>query len=96
MRSRFTAYALGNAAYIKDTTDEQGRSWEQDQESWQQSIFDFAKSSVFHGVDILGEQKNPLNQNEHYVTFKATIFQGSVDASFVERSRFRRRGAKWF
>lgn len=93
MRSRFAAYALGRADHIVATTDPTGPQWQADEVEWIEQIRRFSETTRFEGLALL-DSPEPEG-DEGFVTFEATLEQGGRDASFSERSRFRRVGGRW-
>ncbi len=82
MRSRYAAYALGEADYILTTTHQKN--------SVQQSIAsikEFSENTSFDGLAIL---EHVTDGDHAIVKFHATLKQGEQDASFTETSRFER------
>lgn len=92
MKSRYSAYVANDALYIINTTHKDNIEYTQDTKAWKESINSFSKYSDFKSLEILdfiaGEEVS-------YVTFKATIFQGAIDSSFIEKSKFIKEDAKW-
>ncbi len=88
MRSRFSAYALGLVDYIQRTTDPQGDAWEADTAAWAASIRRFSEGTRFAGL-VIDSAPAPVGDHGE-VVFTAVLVQGGKDATFVERSRFRR------
>jgi SEC-C motif-containing protein len=93
MRSRFSAYALGLAGYIVDTTARGGPMWDDDLDRWRAAITRFSEGTRFLGLRI--DDAPPPGPDEGFVTFTATLEQGGGDASFSERSRFLRQDGAW-
>ena len=92
MRSRYSAYALGLADYIIATTHPTNPQAVKDIKAWKQQITDFSLKTKFQNLEILAEEeKTPIA----FVTFKATLIQGSQDASFTETSEFELWQGKW-
>lgn len=83
MKSRFSAYATGEVKYIQKTATNQDDT---------DSIKEFCKNSEFKKLEIL---EFVDGENEAYVTFRATIFQGDKDISFTEKSRFLKIEDRW-
>ena len=97
MRSRFSAYALGLADYIIETTFPAGPCWESDRTSWRASIEDYCKSNRFEALSILeAPATNDGAAAVGEVLFTAEIVgsQG-CDRSFTERSQFFRVNGRW-
>jgi SEC-C motif-containing protein len=83
MKSRYSAYAMGEVRYIIKT------ALRDDDIN---SIKEFCKNSSFKKLEIIDFIDG---ENEAYVTFRATIFQGSNDISFTEKSKFIKIDGKW-
>jgi len=88
MRSRYSAYCLGNIEYIIATTHPNNPDATIALADWQKGITDFANSTQFLGLTILefidGEE-------EAYVTFEARFDHGMMK----EKSRFVKFEGKW-
>jgi len=93
MRSRFSAYSLGNIDHLQATTDPAGPHWRPDATVWRQELQAFCTRTRFLGLRIL---EAPPPQGAHgVVAFHATLERDGGDVSFGERSRFVRRGGRW-
>lgn len=92
MRSRYAAYATGNAGYILATTDPDGPHFQADRASWLAEVREFSQATEFLGLDVLEAE---AEDDEGRVRFRATLVQDGADASFTEASRFRREGGRW-
>jgi SEC-C motif-containing protein len=79
MKSRYSAFAVGDIRYIIDTS-----TFQNDFED----LKDFCDSCEFRKLDI-------LDYGNDSVTFKATIFCNNIDNSFVEISSFVKVDGKW-
>lgn len=90
MRSRYCAYARGDAAYVMETTHPAHR--EQDLNAWRASILVFCAHT--HFVDLRVEPAEIAGE-EAFVRFWATLARDGQDASFGERSRFARWEDRW-
>jgi SEC-C motif domain protein len=88
MRSRYSAYALDNAAYIMATTHPDNTLYRDDKTAWRTDIETFMRSTRFAGLQI-------LNFEDDTVTFRATLFEGERDISFTEKSLFRQHDGRW-
>ncbi len=81
MKSRYTAYAVGDASYIMKTTHLNNPDYTENVKAWKASIELFSKETEFLGLEIVefidGEE-------EAFVTFKAKLSSGDM----VEKSRF--------
>ncbi len=69
MKSRYTAYALGNADYIIKTTHPNSPHFEKDLNEWKKTIKEFSKSE-FKKLEII---EFIDGEKEAYVEFKAYI-----------------------
>jgi len=88
MRARYAAYALGKTQYIMDTTAVRRA----DEGVWRAEIKRFSAYTLFHSLEIRSFEDG---ESVAYVTFRAGLTQGEVDASFTEKSRFIRRD-RWY
>ncbi|NHZ72340.1 MAG: zinc chelation protein SecC [Aquificales bacterium] len=94
MRSRFAAYALGNAGYITRTTHPQSPHAQPKQKAWRQELKAFCRQTDFLGLQIL--QVGEIQGDVGWVTFRAILMQAGRDVSFTEKSRFERVNGRWF
>jgi len=92
MKSRYSAYAVGNSKYIMNTTHVLNSEYSQDKKTWEENIQNFMKDSTFNSLEIL-EFLDGLP--EAYVTFKANIDINGVDSTFTEKSKFIKENEKW-
>ena len=92
MRSRYSAYALGLARYIIDTTHPASPQFCLDREQWMKDVEAFCQEVSFDGLEVLGSQEAG---NFATVTFVAHLSQDSKDESFTERSYFERVKNRW-
>jgi SEC-C motif-containing protein len=92
MKSRFSAFVVGDVEYIINTTHEDNIEYSSDKNKWRAEIQEVINSNDFNKLEILefidGEQ-------EAYVTFKVSIKQKGLDMSFSEKSRFLKIDGKW-
>lgn len=92
MRSRYSAYAKGLTDYIILTTDPNSSQFKKDKLKWKQEILQFSRATCFEGLEILSfEEKQDLA----FVTFVAYLSQQGKDATFTERSTFRKVNGAW-
>lgn len=92
MRSRYSAYALGNAEYIIATTHPENPVFTSDQQGWKKNILEFSKNTRFEGLKV----EEFIDGTEvAFVTFTAVLRQNGQDATFTEKSRFFRVGGRW-
>ncbi len=79
MKSRYSAFAIGDIKYIIKTS-----TFQKDYEE----LKVFSDSCEFKKLEI-------LEVGEDFVTFRATIFCKGVDNSFTEKSKFIKIDGKW-
>ena len=88
MKSRYAAYAVGDASYIVKTTHSNNSDYIEDSKAWKESINLFCQGTEFLGLEILefidGEE-------EAFVTFKAILSSGDM----IEKSRFLKVDGLW-
>ncbi len=88
MKSRYSAYAVGNSAYIMKTTHPNNPDYTADTKNWKESIDTFCQGTEFLGLEIIefidGEE-------EAFVTFKAKLSSGDM----VEKSQFLKVKNRW-
>ena len=88
MKSRYSAYALGQSRYIIDTTHSDNPDYTEDTAAWIAGIEVFSEQTEFHRLEILEFE---YGDEEAFVTFRATFGDGAM----VERSRFVREKERW-
>ena len=84
MKSRYSAFAVGDINYIIKTS-----TFQKDFDD----LKSFSDNCQFHNLKILEFVEN---KNEAYVTFEANITCENEDHSFIEKSKFNYIDAKWF
>ncbi|MSQ04098.1 MAG: hypothetical protein EXR71_19785 [Myxococcales bacterium] len=92
MRSRYTAYAVGDIAYVMRTTDPTGPCGRADTQAWAAEVRQFSASVSFDGLDVRAAS---ASGDSGQVTFFARLTHTGADVSFGERSRFVRRDGQW-
>ena len=92
MKSRYSAFASNDSNYIMNTTHRENPDFTYDTEKWQKEIHEYFDHSEFKKLEII---EFVDGQNESYVTFKASIFQGAIDVSFIEKSKFLKVNNQW-
>ena len=81
MRSRYSAYAVGESGYIVKTTHPNNPDYSEDVATWRESIQQFTENTEFLGLEIVEFIEG---EEESFVTFKAQLSSGEM----VEKSRF--------
>jgi SEC-C motif-containing protein len=90
MRSRFSAYAAGNAAYLAATTAAGQRETLDMRE-----IKEYCRSLRCVGLEILGHQAGGPEDSIGEVTFRAKLVLNGRRFLHRERSRFVREEGRW-
>jgi SEC-C motif domain protein len=87
MRSRYTAYALHNAAYLQATWDATKRP----------ERIDFSKENIdWLRLEVTETKKGGAKDNKGLVTFKAYYRQDDEEHVMNEISRFTKHDGQWF
>ena len=86
MRSRYSAFALGEAGYLLDT-------WHP---STRPRALDLDPAVRWTGLDVLATSGGSLLQATGTVEFRASYVDGGRPGAQHERSRFVREGGQWF
>jgi SEC-C motif-containing protein len=82
MKSRYSAYAAGDARYIIRTTHPENPDYNEDRKAWREEILGFCRANDFLGLEILEfSQQGP---DRATVRFVATLSGGLIQ----ERSLF--------
>lgn len=92
MRSRYTAYALGDAEYIVATTHPDSPHVEEDRAAWLAGVRAFSRASRFTGLQVRGAR---AEGDVGWVRFDAHLVQDGRAAVIAENSRFYRVGGRW-
>lgn len=93
MRSRYSAYALGNAVYIIKTTHPRNPAVSQNLNLWKEEILKFCLNTTFDKLEILASKEFP---DRATVIFIAHLKQQGEDATFTERSYFAKVEGIWY
>jgi len=88
MKSRYSAYVVGNASYIIKTTHPNNVDFTTDVKEWKESIESFSKGTLFLGLEIL---ESIDGNSEAFVTFRAKLSMGDM----VEKSHFLKVDNRW-
>jgi len=92
MRARYAAYAVGAVEFILASTDPSGPHFEPEGTAWRESVARFCRETEFLGLEVLESgSAGDLGQ----VAFRVQLTQAGQDASFSERSAFRRVEGAW-
>ena len=86
MRSRFTAFALGDAAYLL-------RTWHA---STSPRTLDLTGGPRFTRLEVLGASGGTMFDREGTVRFRAHYVEGRSPGVLSENSRFTRENGQWY
>jgi SEC-C motif-containing protein len=89
MKSRYSAYAVGESDYIIKTTHPNNPDFTEDRLSWRRDIEHFSSTTQFLKLEILDFIEG---EHEAFVTFIATLSGGELR----EKSRFLKINNQWF
>lgn len=81
MKSRYTAYVLGNIDYLMTSHHSSTRPTQE-----KEAILQWTKNVDWLGLEII--EANEPQQNEGYVTFKAKFLENGTEQTIFEKSRF--------
>ncbi len=88
MRSRYSAYATGNVAYILKTTHPKSPHFDTNTARWRQNIAVFCRTTKFIRLEILGS-------GENWVSFAAHLEQNGKPIVLQEHSHFEQIKSHW-
>jgi len=88
MKSRYSAYVVGDSNYIIKTTHKDNYDFRNDKKIWKSEIIGFCQNTDFYGLDILDFIDGA---DEAFVIFKASLSSGNM----IEKSRFLRVDGSW-
>lgn len=95
MRSRFTAYVTGNAAYVYDTTHPENEAIkETSREQFLLETKEYCRRVEFTGLTV-HEATGPDEQGVAHVKFTARYQAAGKEDSFSEDSTFVRLNGRW-
>jgi len=94
VRARYTAYALGLARFIIETTDPTAPHYREDHTAWRAELRDHAQRVRFEGLEI-HDYAIDEEQGTAWVSFTVRASEDGRAAGFSERSRFLRDGNRW-
>jgi SEC-C motif-containing protein len=88
MKSRYSAYAVGDARYIMETTHRDNPDYGKDPLKWREEIERFCREESFESLHIVSFEDG---EDEAFVTFIARLGSGTMR----EKSRFVEVGGRW-
>lgn len=86
MRSRYSAFAVGDGAYLVATQAKEGNAEE---------LSAFGKRVLWLGLEITARQQGGPEDDEGVVAFVARYLEDGAECRLVERSRFGRAQGRW-
>lgn len=92
MRSRFAAYALDLPDYIIQTTHRENSAFTDKVAQWKEDIRKFSENTNFDRLEVLDFTDGDDNAT---VKFRAHLRQVEHDASFTEKSAFKKVDGNW-
>jgi SEC-C motif-containing protein len=92
MKARYSAYAVGDANFVMDTTHPLNSEFQPDRDLWARALQGYCRATQFTALTIREFVDGDARAS---VTFHATMQQGSDDLSFAERSTFVREDDRW-
>jgi SEC-C motif domain protein len=92
MRSRFSAFALGLAEYLADTTHPGGPQWQSDREPWLAELRAFAAAATFADLEVVG---GTVEGERGTVFYRCVVTHLGEAHRFLEHSVFLRYGDRW-
>ena len=94
MRSRYSAFAMKDAAYLWKTLHPEHPDRKRPEAEVQRELRAYLQSHQFPGLVVM-DRRPPDERGVAQVLFFAKIFEKGKDRSFVERSNFRHDGTGW-
>lgn len=91
MRSRYTAYVLGEIDHLVRTHDPATRTAVDPR-----AIAEWAERAEWRGLEVHQTERGGENDTAGFVEFSAFYVEGGVPRVLRERSRFRRIEGRWF
>lgn len=88
MKSRYSAFAVGDSSYIMKTTHPDNDDYTTQTDQWKNAIDSFCEHTEFLGLKII---EFTDGGEEAFVTFEADLSSGLLK----EKSRFLKRDGKW-
>ena len=92
MRSRYSAYALGNVRHIMATTHPDSPRQQEDKAAWRRYLKHFCQQTTFAALTILDSDEA---DEQATVTFWAGLMQQGEDVSYTEQSQFEKINGRW-
>lgn len=91
MRSRYTAYALGDIAHLRSSLDTR---WQKDFD--EQASLEWSRNAQWQGLTIVETKDGGPADDEGTVEFIAAFHMDGQDQKIRERAQFKKRDGAWF
>lgn len=91
MRSRYSAYALGNVDWIIESQSPEGR-----QAVDRNATEEWSKRSEWHRMEVLNVEQGTTSDTEGFVEFKAYYTLGGENITHHEIASFRKEDGTWY
>jgi SEC-C motif-containing protein len=92
MKSRYSAYCVGDAKYIIKTTHQNNTDFTTNTTKWIEDIKSFTNNTIFNKLEII---KFIDGENIAYVEFKAYMNQNNKEVILNEKSKFQKVDKYW-
>ena len=92
MRSRYTAYALGQSGHIIVTTHPDSPHFIADKMAWKRDIEVFCDNTTFEGLEVVSSR---VEGDRGWVEFVASLFQSGQQVPMREHSEFQCVDKRW-
>lgn len=94
MRSRYSAYAVGDVDYIMATTHPDNGGYMADKAAWRKQLRAYVNATDFLGL-LVHERNTDADGERGTVRFSAALAQNGLPAPFSETSVFVRVKGRW-
>lgn len=92
MRSRYSAYVVGNVGHLIRTTHAQGPHHQTDARAWAESLRRYCEAVEFTGLEVHSADSRG---DEGRVAFTARYLHGGAAGQIEEHSRFLKADGRW-
>lgn len=94
MRSRFSAFAVGRAKYLVNSTAELGPMWQPDTDAWERQLRAQCEGARFTALRVLAAPPPPIG-GPGFVRFEADVVEDGAQHTIAELSRFTLQRGAW-
>jgi len=92
MRSRYTAYKIGQVAHIIATTHPESPHFQDNLPQWAEDIQSFCNTTIFERLEV---QSARVEESQGWVQSVAHLHQGDQEVLLQEHSGFRKVEGRW-